>query len=397
MNPRLAEKLKQISDLINPGHVQNVEALQEKIWTFEKVDRIPVMMMNLKPLDYELYPYDETFDHPEKMMWNELISTYVGAALQDDRIYTIRANYGPAIVPSLFGSKITVDRTTTWIESAHDQAVIRQMVSRGMPEINAHLAAKALETQSLFRSCLEEYNISQYVHVVQTDTQGPFDIAEMIWGTEIYYAMYDEPDLVHAFLDLVTETIIAYIKLQKSNIKEKANEMYHWWYKVPGGARIVDDVTTTLSPAMYKEFVKPYNERIFKAFGNGYMHYCGHTLQNQALRLDTDGIVGIEMAGANLADPASGYDLETIWKSAYDQNVVICWFGPGMPEKKIDLPSGLIVLCYDAEIAENSPYFSSKEYYQRAKDFWRFTDGAPAPTTRPGRSFPPDGRPHPAG
>ena len=40
-----------------------------------------------------------------------------------------------------------------------------------------------------------------------------------------------------------------------------------------------------------------YSKPVFEAFNGGYMHYCGHTLQNQALRLATKGLSAIDMGG----------------------------------------------------------------------------------------------------
>ena len=95
--------------------------------------------------------------------------------------------------------------------------------------------------------------------------------------------MHDEPELVHALMDLITRTTITFVRRQKEVLGEPPDEMYHWWYRVPAGVRVVDDVTFNVSPAMYAEFCRPYNERLFADFGGGYIHYCGHMLKSQEL------------------------------------------------------------------------------------------------------------------
>ena len=36
-----------------------------------------------------------------------------------------------------------------------------------------------------------------------------------------------------------------------------------------------DDSATNLSPAMFDEFIKPYDEELLDTFGGGAMHFCG--------------------------------------------------------------------------------------------------------------------------
>lgn len=36
-----------------------------------------------------------------------------------------------------------------------------------------------------------------------------------------------------------------------------------------------DDSAMNLSPAMFEEFVKPYDQRLLDAFGGGAIHFCG--------------------------------------------------------------------------------------------------------------------------
>ena len=84
-------------------------------------------------------------------------------------------------------------------------------------------------------------------------------------------------------------------------------------------------------------FCRPYNERLFAAFGGGYIHYCGHGLQSQGLRLATPGLRGIEM-GAEDAWHNPAYTLEPVWAAASARRVAICWAGPNLPAAR---PAGL--------------------------------------------------------
>lgn len=369
MKTQLFDKLYQIGEILDPKHLKQAERLQEDVWRFSHVERIPVILPKENLPDYQLFPYKEAFEDPCKMLWNELFHSYLGAKIKDDRVFTVRANYGPAIVPSLFGLKYNVDNATTWIKGLNDSKAIHELIDKGIPYIKSGLGARVLETQAIYREYLHESGLSPYIHQFQADSQGPFDCAYLMWGENIFYAMYDEPELVHKLLDLITETIVIFIKEQKTVLCEAENEMYHWWWKIPGGARVVDDATINLSPKLYEEFSKPYTERVYEAFGGGYMHYCGHGLQNQSLRTATKGLKGIEMAGKDTADTIQGYDydLQKIWDEASINKVAILFADTTLPSKRPDISTGLI---YADTNIQGRTIDEAIEYLKILREFW---------------------------
>jgi hypothetical protein len=367
MEKQLHDGLRRIADLIDPEHALAAESLQKAVWAYEPVERIPVVVHRLAPPDWPLYPYSQAYEDPEKLLWNQLIEARIGAELHDDRLMNVRVNYGLATVPSLFGADVRVEDATTWVEPCHSSCTIREIVGRGQPELTSGLGGRVFETEAFFRDCLRDDGLAPYVHMFQADNQGPFDCAYLLWGQEIYVAMHDEPELVHALLDLITRTTIAFVQRQKEILGEPTNQMYHWWYWVPAGVRVVDDVAISLSPAMYAEFSRPYNERLFAAFGNGYIHYCGHGLQSQSQRLATKGLRGIEM-GAEEAWHNPAYTLEAIWRRAAEHRVTICWVGPGLPaERPAGLDTGLVYGFWETGLTwEDAP-----ARLAQARAFWR--------------------------
>jgi hypothetical protein len=60
-----------------------------------------------------------------------------------------------------------------------------------------------------------------------------------------------------------------------------------------GGVWISDDDCVIISPDLYKEFVVPYNARVFKTFGGGTLHYCGSAQHQFENFLNTEGLTGI--------------------------------------------------------------------------------------------------------
>ena len=342
MDQQLCDGIRRVAEMVVPEHVQAAERLQQAVWAYEPVERIPVVLHGFAPPEWPTYSYREIFDDPEKMFWNELLQSYLGVTLRDDRVMTVRANFGPAVIPSLFGATVRADSATTWVEGCHSSRAVRETVDRGLPALDAGLGKRVLAVEEFYRDCLRNNGLSSHIHIFQANNQGPFDCAALLWGHEIYTAMLDEPDLVHALLDLIVQTTIAFVRRQKEVLGEPAEWMHHWWYRVPAGVRMVNDMTINLSPTMYAEFVRPYNERVFDAFGGGYMHYCGHGLQSQHLRLATKGLRGIEM-GAEDAEKTPAYTIDAICRDASEHRVTICWIGPKLPaQRPPQITTGLV-------------------------------------------------------
>lgn len=128
-----------------------------------------------------------------------------------------------------------------------------------------------------------------------TDCQGPLTTALSIIGYENYiYWMMDYPDKIHSFMEKVSQALINWVKLQKEYIGDKAEDPgYIIGLKMPegfGGVWIADDDAVIFNEALYREFVKPYNEKVLAAFGGGGIHFCGCATQHIENYKNTKGL-----------------------------------------------------------------------------------------------------------
>jgi len=131
-----------------------------------------------------------------------------------------------------------------------------------------------------------------------TDCQGPLTTAVNVIGYDkFFYWMYDYPKKIHALMEIVTDALIAWVKLQKERIGTPLEtESYPLGVRLPegfGGAWMSDDDCVLLPANLYKEFVVPYNSRFLQAFGGGCIHYCGTATQHIDNFLATDGLTAI--------------------------------------------------------------------------------------------------------
>lgn len=87
-------------------------------------------------------------------------------------------------------------------------------------------ARNVIDFYEFAKEALRPYEkLSRFVHFVLPDTQGPFDLACLIWGTDIFVAMHDEPELVSSLIRLMTDTYIEYNKAVKTITGETAESM----------------------------------------------------------------------------------------------------------------------------------------------------------------------------
>ena len=98
----------------------------------------------------------------------------------------------------------------------------------------------------------------QDVHVgFGVGTQGPFTTAVLLRGNDIFLDIYEAPDLVHSFLQTITESSI------------RLRELTHEMNRTHDTSAIShsDDYGGLLSPQHYKEFALPYLLQIADHFG----------------------------------------------------------------------------------------------------------------------------------
>jgi uroporphyrinogen-III decarboxylase len=200
--------------------------------------------------------------------------------------------YGTGVVPSAFGCSILFQPKE---EPAVEGPVVRS------PEDVKRLVPPDPRTDGLMPRVLraiDHFRASSPWPVSFTDNQGPFNIALNLVGLEtIMLWMYDYPTVVHELMDLCTTVLIDWVRLQKEHAGQglRGGAFPHT-IVLPaeyGGVWISDDDSTIVSPGLYREFVVPYNSRVFQAFGGGTLHYCGsagHQMENFAA---TEGLVGI--------------------------------------------------------------------------------------------------------
>jgi uroporphyrinogen-III decarboxylase len=267
----------------------------------EPVDHVPVLVGDVNYWitgeDPALIPPDY-FDEGAYAVQLEFQTSKMAVHLTDlaDDLYQpfLFPWYGTGVVPSALGCRILF---ATGEEPAVEGGLIDEpaAVARLEPPDPAHdgLMPRVL-------ACIDHFRAHSDLPVSFTDNQGPLNIALNLVGLErLCLWMFEQPTAVHELMDFCTSVLIDWVRLQKqrAGVPLESGAFPHMIAIPPGfgGVWLSDDDSTVLSPPLYREFVVPYNGRVFEAFGGGTLHYCGngrHQLENY---LATPGLVGLNV------------------------------------------------------------------------------------------------------
>lgn len=275
------------------------------VYEGKECDHIPILVDRpAHTINYSTeYSIREQFFSKEKMLYETLKRMIEAAKIGSDGQLCIRANLGTVLVPSLFGlSPIIPEDTMPWCkEHLSKKEIVNFHIPEGLSGVG--LMGKALDYMAYFRQ-----RLGDLAHVYLPDTQGPFDIAHLVYGDDIFTEIYDDPGFVHHLLELCTEMYIRATKVLKEALGEPEDSGYHGHgmsvgiYMSRGGARVSEDTPILLSPRHIQEFVIPYDRKALVPFKGGFIHFCGENLPLAHHFLRTP-----EVRGINLGNPET-YD-----------------------------------------------------------------------------------------
>jgi len=244
-------------------------------------------------------------------------------------VMMVRSDYGTSILPSLFGVRLFImERDLDTLPTSmplQNLDSIRRLVDLGVPELRQSLGAKALEMGKRLVAIKERYpKIGKYVQVYHPDLQGAMDVCEVIWGSRLFTDVADYPDLVKSFLDLICRTYISFLS-EWRRIVPSATDGYgfHWGLMHKGRIMLRTDSAMNFSPGMFDEFIRPYEQRLFDAFGGGAVHFCGHGDHYIESMSAMRGINAIAMSQPELND------MEVIYRNTIDKGIKLISFDPG--------------------------------------------------------------------
>ena len=284
--------LEYLEERIDLEHVARAQARQQAALDFADLDRPPlVFYLPYEGREFTPYPYPEAFADPAKMMVNELLigftSLYHAVDLRDDAPYCLRPNLGTVLIASMLGAEIRMlENNMPWAVPSGDSERIRAIVQSPLPDVRAGLGQRVLDQYDYYDEAVSRYpRCKQALNWTLPDLQGPFSIAELLWGPRIYTAFYDEPDLIVQLLAKVTAQILMAYRAFRTRTTDSSRDGYSHQHAVAVKCKLLirNDSMVNISPRMYRDIVRPFDEQLAQALSSVGVHFCGngmHQVEN---------------------------------------------------------------------------------------------------------------------
>ena len=223
--------------------------------TYELANQVVPVVSRRK---YETDPYGFTIKDivtdSEKMLEHQMYNIEQTLRLDSDWVPFLEPWHGVGIYADAFGSETSwPEDDYPWTEPCiEDISQVYKLKPAGAGE--SPLMGKVLKTIEYFKA-----NSGGRIPIALTDTQSPMNTASLIVRTEeLLMSCYTHPEAVHHLLDLITDLIIDFSKIQLEQIGENKAIPGHLF--PAGGSRgisVSDDNCSMVSPDIYRRFLSP--------------------------------------------------------------------------------------------------------------------------------------------
>jgi hypothetical protein len=305
----LKSKIEEILDFIHPEEqiLKKGKERQSAIGRNQETDYIPLLLSGT-PVEekqkycqwynenYCRYNLEEQFFDKEKMLFEQLFDLLSTARSLSDSQLTVQAKMGAGFLPSILGLKQRIFKEKDpWLKERLTKKEISQLGIKDLEYIDQKgFMPNALEYIDYFKSLIREK-----ASVCVSYTWGPFSLAHLIRGDDIFIDLYDDPNFVHHLMEISTQLYIKGSLIIKRAIGEPPNQGYHGnFYMGSSGVWSNEDTAVLLSPSHLEEFVFPYLIKAYKPFGGAVIHFCGRADYLLDPLLDLS-----ELKGLNLGEP----------------------------------------------------------------------------------------------
>jgi len=247
-----------------------------KYYNKQNVDRLPFQYFS-GTSDCPNYTYGDIIRDVDKLIEQKIaqINAQTESFPDTDFLpYLNPVHLGEGMVPSMFGAEqYVVEDNPPYTKGR----VMRNIydLDKLPRKINPETDGWGPKLKEMCEKFLDA--VQGEVPVVVSDHQSPYGVATKICDNEeLMLAMYDEPEMVHEFFDIVTagiaDTIDAMEKWCGIDCLAKNEAL-----PVPGNHGLIlwDDYISVVTPSLHKEFCAPYNMRLYEKYGAGHLHTCG--------------------------------------------------------------------------------------------------------------------------
>jgi len=214
--------------------------------------------------------WEERLEDPMVMLKSELDALKPHIEMGDDRVPSVRVQFGTAQVAAAFGCDMYIPENNLPCAGSYVLKNAEDVYDIKKPSLEAGWYGKLKEWTKVFLN-----NLPEGVYIQHPDIQSAFNSAHLIRGNDILTDFYDNPEAVEALLDVITDYMIDLTLWLKNMISNDKKYFLDWGALWKGTARISNCSVHMISPKMYLDHVLPRDMRFMKAIGGGRIHYCG--------------------------------------------------------------------------------------------------------------------------
>ena len=154
---------------------------------------------------------NDALDDDDLAIYRELEGVNQRLAEGSCHILRVRANYGVGNIASAFGPELFVmPRETDTLPNVRPfgEEAMYALLDRPAPDLSCGNFPKIMRIYDRFVEIGRKYpKFGAFVRLEQPDLQGPMDNLELLWGSSVFYALYDDPDTIHALLGRITNSV----------------------------------------------------------------------------------------------------------------------------------------------------------------------------------------------
>ena len=228
----------------------------------------PMVIVNLP--EPETPSWEERLADPLVMLRSELDELRQHMEIGDDRVPSVRVEFGTPQVAAAFGCEIFIPSNNLPAAGSHVLKRAEDIYQLPIPALDAGWYGKLAEWTEVWKA-----NLPRGVVMQLPDIQSPFNSAHLIRGNDIFLDFFDHPAELDLLLDKVTNFMIRITRHMKAALAGEPGWFMDWGAYWKGYARISNCSMHMISPAYYRQHVLERDVRFFEAVGGGRVHYCG--------------------------------------------------------------------------------------------------------------------------
>lgn len=271
-------------------------------------------------LDWPTVHINDAVRDPALMALRQLRLCSDQLARGGSRLLCVRCDYGTPILASVFGVQA---RLSEWSMDTLPGCLplgtgaVRALAAAKAPDAaSAGLMPLVLAMGAVLRTVLASRPGLAHVHLYHPDLQGPLDTLEHVWGSDCFLHYVDEPELAEAALTAIVDAYLtawhAWCAVQPPREDGLA---VHWGLLHRGRVMLRDDSAVSLSPALARRLVAPYDGRILAATGGGAIHSCGKADHWLPAIAGLPGLHAVNLSQPEMNDPVK------VWQSTVARGV----------------------------------------------------------------------------